>query len=209
MIVANAAVLVIAVIQDLSLIQILLVYCFESVWIGIFSALRLIVASLFGNPYRNSSIEFSPGISLLMSIVIIVMSSTAFFAITGAAAGFVVYVEELFTDSATSTDTLLHLPLVLAASLVFVVSHGLSFVINFLYLGEFRRARAGELVGFPFNRSVGLLLSIFIGMAATSLLPMFANARSFVVIVVLLKLALDFYLYRDERGISESPAVAN
>lgn len=204
LIAANAAVLVIALIQDLSLIQILMVYCFESVWIGVFSALRLILASVVGDPYRNSWANVSPGASLMASIVIIFMSSSAFFSISGAAVGFVLYAEHLLSESGTSTDTLLHLPLVIGTSLVFVASHGISFAVNFLFMGEFRRVRVGELVAFPFKRSLALLVSILVGLGIVGLLPMFASAKVFVLIVVALKLILDLYLYRDERRIPES-----
>ncbi|HET9031972.1 MAG TPA: DUF6498-containing protein [Dokdonella sp.] len=203
LIIANAAVLVIAMMLDLSLIQILIVYCWETIWIGVFCALRLIVASIIGNPYRNSSIKIPRIVSLIASIIIIVGTSSAFFAICGAAVGFVVHAESLPSQSGAGTEVLMNYPLLIAVSLVFVASHGLSFAINFLFLGGFRSVRVGELVAFPFKRSIALLLSILLGLVAIGLLPALASTGVFVLVVIVLKLAMDFYLYRDERRLEE------
>ena len=47
---ANASLLVVYVLYDATLYQLVLVYWCECLWIGIFSALKLIIASRFGSP---------------------------------------------------------------------------------------------------------------------------------------------------------------
>ncbi len=201
---ANAVVLIIAVANDLSLIEILMVYCCESVWIAVFGALRLIVASILGNPYRNRWVELSWSSSLFASIVIIVMASSTYIWIPGVAFGSVLYAEHVLSAGGSEIDDLQHLWLVLGTSSVFLASHGLSFLTGFLALGEFRLARVGDLVLFPFKRSLALLVSIAAGLAVIVLLPVVASTLTFVLIVVVLKLMLDLWLYRDLRGTPDS-----
>lgn len=193
---ANAAVLFIALARDLSLIEILLVYCCESVWIAVFGALRLIVASILGDPYQNRWVELSRGSSLLASIVIIFMVCSTFIWIPGVAFGSVLYAEHVISANGSNIDDLRHIRLVLGASLVFLGSHTLSFLAGFLAMGEFRLARVGDLLLFPLKRSLALLGSIVAGVAAIVLLPDIAGTMVFVLIVVVLKLVLDFRLYR-------------
>lgn len=197
---ANAIVLLIAVAKDLSLIEILLVYCCESVWIAVFGALRLIVASIFGDPYQNRWVGLSRGSSLFASIVIIFLVSSTYLWIPGVAFGGVLVAEHMLSVPAAEIDDLQHLWLVLGTSAVFLVSHGLSFLAGFLALGEFRRARMWDLVFFPLKRSLALLVSIAVGLAIVVLLPAIASTLTFVLVVVVLKLLLDLWLYREPRS---------
>ena len=206
---ANAVVLVIAVVNDLSLIEILMVYCCESVWIAVFGALRLIVASILGDPYQNRWADLSRGSSLFASIFIILLASSTYLWIPGVAFGLVLYAEHVLSVDGSEIDDLQHLWLVLGTSSVFLVSHALSFLTSFLALGEFRRARVGDLVLFPIKRSLALLISIAAGVATIALLPTFASTVRFVLVVVGLKLMLDIWLYRDPRGTSGSSSGAH
>ena len=193
--VANAVVFIIAAVNVLSLIEILLVYCCEAVWIAIFGALRLIMASILGDPYRNRWVELDRGSSLLASVAIIVTASSTYLWIPGVAFGAVLYAEHLLNASNTDIDDLRHLWLVVGTSFLFLCSHGLSFVAGFLGLGEFRRARVSDLVLFPFKRSLALQVSILAGLAAIVLLPAMASRQLFALIVIALKLVLDLRLY--------------
>ncbi|MEP6883075.1 MAG: DUF6498-containing protein [Dokdonella sp.] len=205
--VANAVVFIIALVNDLSLIEILMVYCCEAVWIGVFGALRLIVASILGDPYRNRWAELDRGSSLLASIAIIVTASSSYLWIPGVAFGAVLYAEHLLNGSGADIDDLRHLWLVVGTSFVFFGSHALSFLAGFLGLGEFRRARVGDLVLFPFKRSLALLVSMLAGLAVIVLLPAMASAQVFALSVIALKLLLDLRLYRDP-DLSTTPADA-
>lgn len=197
---ANAFVLIIAVANDLSLIETLMVYCCEAVWIALFGALRLIVASILGDPFQNRWVELTWRSSLFASLVIIFTVSSTYIWIPGVAFGAVLYAEHVLSAGGSEIDELQHLWLVLGTSSVFLASHGLSFLTGFLALGEFRLARVGDLVVFPFKRSLALLVSIAAGLAVIVLLPAVASTLAFVVIVVVMKLMLDLWLYRDSRG---------
>ncbi len=194
---ANATVLIIAVANDLSLIEILMVYCCESVWIAVFGALRLIVASILGDPYQNRWLDLSRASSVFASIAIILVASSTYLWIPGVAFGSVLYAEHVLNASHSQIDDLQHLWLVVGTSAVFFANHGWNFLVRFLALGEFRFARVGDLVLFPLKRSLALLLSIGGGLALIVLMPVVANTIVFVLIVIALKLMLDLRLYRD------------
>lgn len=199
LIVANAAVLYLYLHYDLSLIQVVLIYWCECVWIGFFSAAKLILASIIGDPYENRWAEFSKGGALFASIVVIFFSSSAFFTVLGAVLMIVLFVQHSFDAGSSGIELLGHVSVVIGTSMVLLVSHGISFVTNFLILGEFRRARFGDLVAMPFKRSLALLLAIVVSLIFVILLPWLASTTLFAAIVVALKLALDLRLHRRER----------
>ena len=50
---ANLGLLFLYFAYNLSLYQLVVIYWWECLWIGIFSAIKLIVSSLLGDPYEN------------------------------------------------------------------------------------------------------------------------------------------------------------
>ena len=75
---ANAGMLFLYFALDLTLFQLVVVYWFEALWIGFFSGLKLLTASLFGDPYENRWVDVSPGSGFLISLFAIVKSGGAF-----------------------------------------------------------------------------------------------------------------------------------
>lgn len=73
--IANASFLVLFLVFDLTLFQVAAVYWWECLWIGIFSALKPLVASVLADPYDNRWVQFSRGSRVLTSIVAIVFVS--------------------------------------------------------------------------------------------------------------------------------------
>jgi hypothetical protein len=88
-------------------------------------------------------------------------------------------------------------PGLLIPVLAIVVSHGISFFVNYIGEGEYKRASAQQLMGRPYGRIVILhVVIIFGGMAAKILgQPMIA-----LVLLVVLKIAIDLAAHRMERG---------
>lgn len=55
---------------DLTLYQLVLVYRWECLWIGLFSAFKLIVASAIGDPYSNRYVSSTAGAFAAIVIVL-------------------------------------------------------------------------------------------------------------------------------------------
>jgi hypothetical protein len=176
-----------------------LVYWCECVWIGIFSALKLITASMIGDPYRNRVAEVSGGAGLFMSIFVIGMSSTAFFALLGMILMGILMANDALALSSPGDDMMNHIGLVLGASLLLAAAHAISFVGNFLLLGEYKIARFGTLVALPFKRCLALLVTIAVSLAVVAMVPGMASTSAFAVVVIVLKTVWDVWLHRSER----------
>ena len=91
------------------------------------------------------------------------------------------------------------LPLLLKCSLLFVAGHGLSFIINFLALGEFRRARFTTLLWLPFKRALALFVTIIAALTALQQWPGVLTHTSFAAILIVVKLSWDLFLHWRER----------
>jgi hypothetical protein len=196
---ANAGLLFIYFYLDLTLFQLVLVYWWEILWIGMFSALKLIVASFFGNPYENRWIDVSGGAAFLLSLVIIGTVSTAFFIMVGLIAAGIAHVYLELNPSVSDVDYVEYFAVVLPTSMLFLAGHGLSFLVNFLVLGEFRTAGVGALVTLPFKRCFALLFAIVVAGAVAFKVPGFASSAGFAIVIVVLKLLWDYRLHCNER----------
>ena len=206
LVLANLAFLVLYFVFDLTLFQLAAVYWWECLWIGLFSGLKLVTASLFGDPYENRWVEFSHGANVLTSVVAIVFVAGEFlaiFAILGFAILFAFHALTGIDQGELMRDAL---GPVLGSSVLFLVGHGLSFVANFLVGGEFRTARAVTLLTLPFTRCLALIGAVVVAFTVAFLLPGFANTAGFVTILVLLKLGWDYLLHkRERRAFAASP----
>ena len=196
---ANAGMLFLYFALDLTLFQLVVVYWFEALWVGLYSGLKLLTASLFGDPYENRWVDVSPGSSFLLSLLAIVKSGGAFLfvlLITGVA---LVVAHEGLTGIDGNAFVSEQAPLLLKCSLLFLAGHGLSFIINFLILGEFRRARALPLLWLPFKRSLALFVTIAAALTAIQTWPGVLTYTTFAALLIVVKLAWDFFLHTRER----------
>jgi len=201
LIVANSGVLCIFFALDVTLFQLVLVYWCECAWIGIFSAIKLITASMIGDPYENRWADVSPGVAVFVSLCVIVFSSSAFFSLLGTIFILILFANESLALSTPNDKLLNHIALVLGASSLLMAAHATSLVSNFLLLGEFRAARVRELVALPFRRCPALLAAILVSIALVVAVPEFASTTGFAVAVILLKLLWDIRLHLEERRI--------
>lgn len=197
---ANAGFLALFLVFDLSLFELVVVYWLELLWIGLFSGLKLLTASLFGSPYENRWIDVSAGVAFFMSLIAIVKSAGLFFTLLVAAGLILLVAHEAMTGIPGEEFAETEAPLLLKCSLLFLIGHALSFVINFLVLGEFRRARAVSLLWLPFKRSIALLAIVAGGLAAIVQWPGLFNATGFALALIILKLAADWFLHSRERA---------
>ena len=196
---ANAGMLFLYFALDLTLFQLVVVYWFEALWVGLFSGLKLMTASLFGDPYEHRWVDVSPGSSFLISLFAIIKSGGAFLfilVITGVA---LVVAQEALAGIDGNEFVRTQAPLLLKCSLLFFVGHGLSFIINFLFLGEFRHARALTLLWLPFKRSLALFVTIAAALTAIQTWPGVLTYTTFAALLIVVKLTWDYFLHTRER----------
>ena len=196
---ANAGVLFLFLAYDLSVAQLIIIYWWESLWIGLFSVVKLIAASVAGDPYRNRLANVSRGAALLTSVAAIALTAGQFlsiFALLGFAIGAGL---ENFGDSKMSDLVIRDAALLVGLSLMLLVGHAFSFLVNFLALGEYKTARAGTLISLPFTRSLALLVTIIGACAVAALVPRAASSLTFAGAAVALKILLDYRLHLRER----------
>lgn len=199
LIIANAGMLFIAIAFDLTLFQIILVYWWEALWIGVYSGLKLLTASLFGDPYENRWVHVSRGSGFLLSIFAIIKSGAAFITILVLTGLALVVAHESLTGIPADNFVGDQTELILKCSMLFFVGHGISFVINFLLGGEFRHARISTLVWLPFRRCLALFVVLVAGLTTIQAYPGILSYTSFALLLIGSKLAWDFVLHRRER----------
>ena len=183
---------------ELSLFQLVVVYWFETLWIGLFAGLRLLTASLFGDPYENRWVDVSPGVSFLMSLFAIGKSGGTFFLVfilTGVA---LVVAHEGLTGIPGNDFVSAQAMLLVKCSILFAVGHGLSFLVNFLIFGEFRDVRVTTLLWRPFKHSVALFVTIVAALTVIQTWPGYLNATGFAAILILVKLSWDWFMLSRE-----------
>lgn len=196
---ANAGLFYIYFRYDLSVYQLVLVYWWECLWVGLFSAFKLIVASVIGDPYGNRYVSTDAGGRVMLSIVLIAAVSSVFASVLGFTGLGILWAGEMLPGSGEADRAINQVGLIVGASLLFLLGHSLSFVVNFLALGEFRRARVGTLLLLPFKRCIALFTCIAIAMIAVVNFPALASATGFAAIVIVLKLLGDLWLHSRER----------
>ena len=200
LLIANGGVLVLFFLYDVTLFQLVLVYWCECAWIGIFSGVKLILASIFGSPYENRWVDFSPGASVFTSLLVIGTASGGFFSLLGLMLISILFANDNLALSNPGDDTYNHIGLVVGVSLLLMGSHALSLIINFLILGEFRVARVGSLIALAFQTPcLALFLAIIMSIAFVALTPSIASTAVFAIAVVLVKILLDLRLHLSER----------
>lgn len=196
---ANVGMLVIYFALDLTLFQLVVVYWWEALWIGLYSGLKLLTASVIGDPFENRWVEVSKGSGFFISLFAIVKSGGAFLTIVALTGVALVVAQEGLTGTPGNDFVRDQVELLLVCSLVFLIGHGLSFVINFLLLGEFRTARIGPLMLLPFKRAFGLFVTIVAALTASQAWPGLLDATGFAVALIGIKLAWDYLLHVRER----------
>jgi hypothetical protein len=196
---ANAGMLFLYFALDLTLFEVVVVYWFEALWVGLFSGLKLLTASIFGDPFENRWLDVSRGSGLFIALFAIVKSSGVFLTILALTGVALVVAHEGLTDISGNDFVREQAPLLLKCSLLFVAGHGLSFIVNFLFLGEFRHARIGTLLWLPFKRGIALFVTIAAAVTAMQSWPGVLTDTTFAALLIVVKLAWDYFLHTRER----------
>lgn len=199
LVLANAGLIFLYFVYDLSLIQLVLIYWLESLWIGIFCALKLVTASIIGNPFENSWVNVSAGAGLLSSLIAIFLMGGQFLSLFGML-GLAIAMASSVVSGISAHDIFVNeISLLLGASGLLIAAHGMSFVGNFILLGEYKTARVGTLLVLPFKRCFALMGAIVIAFIVAFVVPVFASTTGFAVVLILGKLVWDYRLHVQER----------
>jgi hypothetical protein len=91
------------------------------------------------------------------------------------------------------------LGLLLGISTIFLAGHGISFIGNFLFLGEYKTARAGTLLALPFKRCLALMGAIACAFAIAFYTPNFSSTTAFAMLLIVFKVLWDYRLHTQER----------
>jgi hypothetical protein len=196
---ANAGLLLLYFVYDLTLFQLVVVLWVECLWIGFYSAIKLLTASIIGSPYENKYVHVTRGSSFLMSLLAIFFVTAQFIAIFGATGIAIFFIQDTMSAGDTSDFVMDDLGVVVLGSMLFFVGHGISYVVNFIVLGEYKSATFGQLLTLPFKRCLGLFFSIALTGGVLAFAPQFATTTLFAVLLLTMKVLWDYRLHVKER----------
>ncbi|MDH3497904.1 MAG: DUF6498-containing protein [Gemmatimonadota bacterium] len=209
LVVANLAVALLTVLRGWGYYETLLVYWLEAVVIGGYNVLRLLVVGLVGEQpfgaWLSRHVGLSPGARVLLTLV-----GTGFFVIQfggfALAVGlWVIGLPSVFAPAGRSAAA--HVmaglraagPGVALAVAALVLSHGFSFVRNFLVGREYVRRSVPALVFWPYARMSLVMLVLAIGLGLAALQGGLASATTFAIMMVLVKTIADGITHLGER----------
>ena len=194
---ANATILFLTIAYDLSIAQLLAVYCWEVAWIGLFGLAKTVTALAIGHPGRpTNGSRRNPLIPSLLSVAIVAAQVFALLFLLN-----LVLARTPGLIRATGAGATLQLDLAFGLSLIFLVAHAFSFLVNFLALGEFKTARLRPLMLLPTLRSSGQLIVGGLVLLAVLVEPATPQTGGFVLLVQIVKLILDYRLHLQERRV--------
>ena len=188
---------------DWSVLEILLLYWTESVAIGVINIARMIASqSLFaGSAGRPGSISMLESAGTILPLRVLKLVIVPFFAVHYGMFCFGHIMAITFLLPAVTQSPGLALPAVsnpafwFAVAAIFVI-HTFSFFANFLGKGEYRRTGLITLMNRPYGRIVVMHITIIAG---AGLAEHFGAPVAALIVLVLMKIAIDLKLHQKER----------
>ena len=205
LIAANLAVAAITLWRGWGFYEIIIVYWCEAVIIGGYNFARMCMVGLAGRPF-GKSIDMGPGSRLFLVIVVLGFFVVKFggFALT---MGFLVAAVPAFlqhAQDAAGHEIWKGLRAVgsgvAIAVAVLVISHGISFVMNFLLRREYENANLLVLLFWPYVRMSLVMFTLAAGLVAAKLVSSLDTSTTFGVVIVLVKLAADLLMHLVEHA---------
>jgi hypothetical protein len=198
LVVANLIVAFVAVSQRWGYYSIIMVYWWEAVIIGFYNLGRMFVVCLFGDPLgKRVGIE-----SVLARLVLAIVLGGFFIVKFGGFAiglGLMVMAAPAVLAQGDNSNDIVAIAdgldavgaAVMTAVAMLFLSHGVSFLMNFLGRREFKRSNVLLLLFRPYARMVLMLIVLLLGFAAAAFVPALGRTTAFAVAIVLLKLLVD------------------
>ena len=212
LIASNLVVAVIALLQQWGFFSLLMIYWFEAVTIGIYAVCRICVVCWFGEPLGRHI-----GVANTFTRIVLSIVAVTFFVVKFAGfalgLGFAIAVMPgmLVEDDGTSRfDAIVEAlesagPGLLTAWGSLLLSHGLSFVLNFVIRGEYKHTNAFKLLFLPYVRMSLVMVVLAGGFGALVAVPHLAPTAGFALGAIALKTLVDLISHRFEHR----PRLAN
>jgi Family of unknown function (DUF6498) len=202
LVVANLFVAVQTLLHEWGYYQAILIYWCEVVILGFYNVLRLMVVGVFGaaplGAWAAQWLDLGSRFSRLIFTAIGVGFFVVKFGTFALAIGvFVVLLPAVSSSDGESGAGAIHHALLaggpglLIAAAALWLSHGVSFVRNFLVGREFERLNILALVFWPYARMSLVGGVLLLGIAIARLWPVLGGKTAFAIVVVLLKLGAD------------------
>jgi hypothetical protein len=188
LVVANIVPLLGVLFANWRVFDILALFWLENVVVGFLNIAKMVLAR-GGNPSNEIKSVFMV-IQKLAAIPFFTVHYGGFVAIHGVF--LFMGMRELFGDTSTSTD-----PKWLALTVAgLAVSHGISFFVNYIGRGEFRRTTISMLMGRPYGRVVAMHVTIIFG---GFVVMSSGNPVWMVILLILIKVGIDLKAHLSER----------
>jgi len=184
--------------------DIVFLYWMENLVIGGFNIVKMLICGAVGNPVGEDNGPKTPRLAVLSGTLFLIAFFTFHYGLFCMVHGF--FVTHLFGKSASA---MVNSPLDLvhyaveatrgrfgSSILALILSHGFSFIANYLMGGEYKKVRVNALFVAPYGRIVLLHIALLLG-AFTAM--MFGSPITILVLLVLGKISLDLILHLQER----------
>jgi hypothetical protein len=198
----------------------LLIYWTEVVILGAYNVLRLMVVGVFGAEPLGSWVARWVDLGSRFNRLMYTAIGVGFFVVKFGTFALVVGLFLVLSpallrpDSAGEGARSVHQamaaagPGLLTATAALTLSHGVSFVRNFLLGREYDRLSIGTLVFWPYARMSLVGVVLLAGIAVTRLVPALGGETAFAVVIVLVKLLADAASHAlGHRGLMAEPDV--
>jgi hypothetical protein len=197
LVLANLVVAAVVLSQQWGYYAVILIYWLEAITIGFFALGRVTVVCWFGDPL-GKWVGMANGASrFVLSVVGGGFFIVKFGGFAIALGFFVTLIPGFLSDGSAGDFNQVRNALGavgpgvgIAAALLFL-SHGVSFVLNFIGKGEYKRRNVLGIVFEPYLRMVLVLVVLVAGFFATALFPGLYSGTGFALGIILLKIVVD------------------
>ncbi len=202
--IANLVILVVAGFRQWGYEILLATIWWETVIIGLYNVGRIFVVCLFGEPLGKRIGFTNTGSRVFFALLVVGFFVVKFGGFALGLGLFVMLAPAALGAGGTHDLGAAAEAASAVAGTVFpvvallFVSHGVSFVQNFIRRREYRRSGILALLFWPYARLVLMLPVVLLGFAATRMIPGLARTAFFTIAVILLKLVVDFATHRFE-----------
>ena len=202
LVLANLVVAAIVLLQDWGYLAVLVAYWWEAVIVGAFNLARIVTVCLIGEPFGPRVGVADPGSRVVLALLLCGFFSMKFggFALM---VGFAILASPALLGGSDDAvfealgDIAPGIPLTVG---VLLISHGISFVANYLGRREYRAGGILRLMFWPYARMGSTFLVLALGLLAARFFSPLANTTVFALTIIGLKLAGDLWTHRREHG---------
>ena len=205
LLVANLLVVAIALYGNWAYYALLIAFWIELLIIGAFNVLRIVVVSAVGEPF-GPRLAVSAATRILTAVLGAGFFTVKYGGIALGAGLLVLGAPAILASGSVDRGASLLAgiqavgPGLGLAAAILAASHGLSFLLNFLGRGEYRRASLVGLIFLPYARVVAVVVVLYVGYLGTLAYPGFDRTTVFILVVMALKILVDLLSHRLEHA---------